>query len=87
MTTKVKRNGTKAGYYFGQWTWGIIMNLIGACVCLYALIRGWPIGRYRNAVRIICPASDAWGGVSLGMFIVVTEGHENSLSHEYGHSI
>lgn len=87
MKTQVKATGSKKEYYILQWTWGILMNLVGACVCLYAVIRKWPISKYRNAIRIICPKAKGWGGVSLGMFIMTPEGCDSSLSHEYGHSI
>ena len=87
MTTKVAKNGSKAQYYITQWTWGIIMNIIGFFVFLFAVMAGWSVGKYRNAIKITCPGKHAWGGVNLGMFIMITEGNESSLPHEYGHSI
>ena len=73
-------------YYLIQWTWGIIMNLIGLCVYTFAKIRKWPIKRYRKAIEIICP-SNKIGGVSLGMFIMRGVNQEQVMAHEYGHTI
>ena len=87
MKTVVKDSGSKRDYYILQWTWGILMNIVGAFVCLYALIRKWPVQKYRNAIQITCPGRHAWGGVSFGMFLMVTEASPKSLLHEYGHSI
>lgn len=87
MITKIRKNGTKASYYVLQWTWGIIMNIIGGVVCLCALAQKWEIKKYRNAIQIVCPPQSGWGGVSLGMFVVTTKNSPNAISHEYGHSI
>ena len=87
MGTKVKQNGATWEYYALQWTWGILMNLIGVFVFIYALIRKWPIQKHRNAIKIICPPQKAWGGVSFGMFMMVAENSPKSAKHEYGHSI
>ena len=87
MKTQVKATSSKKEYYILQWTWGILMNITGACACLYAVIRKWPINKYRNAIRITCPKQKGWAGVSLGMFLIVSEGYDSSLPHEYGHPI
>lgn len=75
----------KRDYYIVQWTWGIIMNLIGGCVYLYALFRKWPVEKYRNAIMIKAPKS--FGGVNFGMFFVVGKNNEHCAAHEYGHSL
>lgn len=76
---------TKSHYYVLQWTWGIILNIIGACVFVYALIAKWPISKYRNAILMEAPKS--FGGLNLGMFLMVGKGNRSSVAHEYGHSL
>lgn len=72
-------------YYIIQWTWGIIMNIIGVCVYGYAKARKWTIRKYRKAIEIKCPKNI--GGVSLGMFIMRGKNQPNVMPHEYGHTI
>lgn len=72
-------------YYTLQWTWGIIMNIIGLAACGLAKLLKWPIQHYRKAIEIICPIN--FGGVSFGMFIIRGVKCNNVLPHEYGHSI
>ena len=73
-------------YYLIQWTWGIIMNIIGFFAYLFAKIMKWPTKKYRKAIEIICP-SNKIGGVSLGMFIIRGQNQEQVMPHEYGHTI
>lgn len=73
-------------YYVIQWTWGLIMNIIGFFVFIFAKICKWPIKKYRKAIEIICP-SNKIGGVSLGMFIMRGARQHAVMPHEYGHSI
>lgn len=81
-----KPNCSRATYYSLQWTWGILMNIIGLFVMLYALIRKWPITKYRNAVLIETP-SETYGGINFGMFLVIGKGQYRSAPHEYGHGM
>jgi len=86
----------KWSYYVIQWTWGIVMNLIGAMifiaiiaangVCAIVKHRSlFHIYKYRNAICMVVP----WncGGVSFGMFFVRGKNKESICSHEYGHGI
>lgn len=72
-------------YYIIQWTWGIIMNLIGAVACLVCAIRKCPIQKYRNGVEII--VNNNFGGLELGMFFIRGKNCPGVAPHEYGHGI
>jgi hypothetical protein len=77
---------TKAMYYVIQWTWGILMNIVGLGAFIIALFKHWEIDMYRNAVRITTN-DPSYGGVSLGMFFVVGTKSDSLSQHEYGHTI
>lgn len=73
-------------FYFLQFTWGLPQNIIG-----FFLTR-----KYKESEKFfhsrIYYHQDNWGGISLGMFIIMnsTMGKEWTDSikvHEYGHSI
>ena len=71
-------------YYFIQFTWGIIQNIIGLLLCLILKINNCKTRKYKNAIVTY------WHnhyGLSLGMFIFVSTDNERLLKHEYGHSI
>lgn len=72
-------------YYLIQWTWGILANILGALVFLFAAAAKWPMQHYRHAVQILAPWN--FGGLSLGMFILRGAANNSVLPHEYGHSI
>lgn len=75
-------------YYLIQWTWGLPQNLLGLMLTLkYRKCRKeW----YHGA--LITYHNEGWGGISLGMFIIIREKagenwiHEAKI-HEYGHSV
>lgn len=73
-------------YYFLNFTWGIIMNIIGAVGAGVMLAAGkQPI---RHAGSIVFRTGHYWGGVSLGIFtFICEESGEHTLDHEFGHSI
>lgn len=75
----------KALYYIIQWTWGIVMNIIGGITCLVALCFKCPVRKYRNAVEILVPWN--FGGCELGMFFVRGKDCPGVAPHEYGHTI
>lgn len=75
----------KALYYIIQWTWGIVMNIIGSVTCLVALCFKCPVRKYRNAVEILVPWN--FGGCELGMFFVCGKDCPGVAPHEYGHTI
>lgn len=72
-------------YYFIQWTWGILMNIIGGIVCIIALCCKCPVQKYRNAIEILVPWN--FGGCELGMFFVLGKDCLSVAPHEYGHTI
>jgi hypothetical protein len=83
---KRRRVIKKTFYYSIQWTWGILMNLIGLGAFIIAKINKWPIENYRNATAIYHPT--LCGGMSLGSFLIIGKGcKKRTASHEYGHSI
>ena len=76
----------KSIYYILNFTWGIVMTLIGlfSALCLVC------VGKRANTFGgcLWFAVGEKWGGVSLG--IVIITGRETSLhtlKHEYGHSI
>lgn len=73
-------------YYILNFTWGIIMNIIGVIGAGAMLVLGKkPI---RHAGSIVFRTGRGWGGVSLGVFsFVCEEASEHTLNHEFGHSL
>ena len=74
-------------FYILNFTWGIIMNIIGACAAaIISLEIGIKPKRY--AGNIVYKFGHNWGGVSLGIFTFMDlEAGEHTLNHEFGHSI
>lgn len=75
-------------YWIIQWTWGILQNLLGLYLT-YKMRNGkkeWYHG------SLITYHNEDWGGISLGMFIIMN-GKKNqkwtneTRIHEYGHTI
>ena len=65
--------------------WGLPQNIIGGIMWLI-FSRHNPHKKYKNAY--VCEMPNKLGSVSLGMFIFVTNiNNENTIKHEYGHSI
>lgn len=75
-------------FYFINFTWGILQNIIGLCLFI----------KYRKCKKewfhgsLIVYHNDTWGGVSLGMFIFMNAKREDkwireTKVHEYGHCI
>ena len=83
-------------YYAIQWTWGIVLNIIGGLVFLCTLAADgiyWLFKhkhccffyKYRNAICIVVPWN--FGGLELGMFFMRGRLNESVCAHEDGHSI
>ena len=74
-------------FYILNFTWGIIMNIIGAIgAALVSLDTG--IKPTRHAGNVVFKFGHYWGGVSLGIFtFMCLEADEHTLNHEFGHSI
>lgn len=73
-------------YYLLQFTWGLPQNLLG-----YFLTRKYKESEEFFGSRIYYH-NDNWGGISLGMFIIINAGKgkewiDSVKVHEYGHSI
>lgn len=73
-------------YYFLQFTWGLPQNIIG-----FLLTRKYKESESFFGARIYYH-NDNWGGISLGMFIIMNankgkEWIDSIKVHEYGHSI
>ena len=71
-------------YYFLQWSWGLLENIVGFIVFL-VMIKNKHF-KYKKCIATMM--SDKYGGsFSLGMFIFVSETNVNTMNHEYGHTI
>lgn len=72
-------------FYLIQFTWGIIMNLIGLIVFLVLL----PKQHFTFGNSIVTKVGKNWGGVSLGIFVLVGQDcvTHHLLCHESGHGI
>lgn len=75
-------------YYFIQFTWNIITNILGAIITLCLILT-----RHESKCfgpTVVTVVGQNWGGFSLGIFTIVGNTSKNSystLSHEYGHSL
>ena len=76
----------KSIYYFLNFTWGIIMTLIGLISASVLLATKHKVNTYNGCLHF--KIGENWGGVSLGI-VIITDGTptEHTLKHEYGHSI
>lgn len=73
-------------FYILNFTWGIIMNIIGAVGAAAFLAMGYK--PFKHAGSIVFRTGHNWGGVSLGIFsFVCEEAGEHTLNHEFGHAI
>lgn len=73
-------------FYILNFTWGIIMNIIGAIGAAYFSATG--VKPIRHAGNIVYKFGHRWGGISLGIFTFMNlEAGEYTLNHEFGHSI
>ena len=78
-------------FYLVQWTWGLPVNLVGGIaflICTKIKKRRWQ--RFGYSYIVYLPWKS--GGLSLGLFIFMKEGHKNkkwtynTRIHEYGHT-
>lgn len=83
MKTLVKHTSL---YYFLQFTWGIIMNIIGGGMALFMLITGHKPHKYGPAIYFRCHHMDGFG-FSLGIFFVIGKTTDAVKEHEFGHTI
>lgn len=78
-------------FYFIQLTWGLPVNIFGGLIFLWCVLvkkRRWQHFGYSYIVYLPWNA----GGLSMGLFIFMKEGHKNPVwtyntrIHEYGHT-
>lgn len=80
-------------YYIGQWTWGLLQNIVG--LWLFLFIKKTEIRRYYGAVQILYSAQSkviSFDSFAVGMFIFMPANtsskiHDRVLAHEYGHTV
>lgn len=73
-------------FYFLNFTWGIIMNIIGAVAALVMLCTGHKPQRHGGSIYFTC--GEGWGGVDLGCFFICSkECGKHTKDHEFGHAL
>ena len=72
-------------FYLIQWTWGILMNVIGAVAALGMLCTGHK--PYRCGPYIYFRTKWNFGGVEFGMFFIIGEQCDSCACHEMGHGL
>ena len=74
-------------FYILNFTWGIIMNIIGAIGAMLVMF-DTGVKPIHHADNVVFKFGHYWGGVSLGIFtFMCLEADEHTLNHEFGHSI
>ena len=72
-------------FYLIQWTWGILMNVVGALVALVMLCTGHK--PYRCGPYVYFRTKWDFGGLELGMFFIIGEHCDDCACHEMGHGL
>lgn len=67
--------------------WNFIPTTIGAFSWLICRFIGYETKFYKGAIVTIVKNKKFNAGLNLGLFIFISEGAENLLPHEWGHSI
>ncbi len=81
-----KITSTKWLFYVLQWTWGILMNIVGGLAAIVLLCMGKKPELFHNC--LFFKAGKNWGGLNLGMFCVVDKNASHSTyCHESGHAL
>lgn len=73
-------------FWLCQWTWGLLQTAAGAALYLYRLAVS-PRARRSLFHGAVVTEWEYGGSVSLGMFIFVSGGSAELISHEYGHCV
>ena len=74
--------------YIVSFTWCLIQNLVGLAVLISVKLfkKEYKTVYYKGT--LVTYVGDNWGGISLGLFIFLSKGYsDDSVKHEYGHSI
>lgn len=75
-------------YYLLQWTWGLPMNLVGGSVFLFLKLFKHKTFKHSGPALYTTVGKTNWGGVSLGMFILVSpRPYTSTILHESGHTL
>ena len=73
-------------FYIRSFSWGLILNMVGAIFALCAMLTGHKPERFGNCINFSFGKS--WGGLSTGIFIFTCRDATKALkAHEHGHSI
>ena len=78
-------------YYFLQWTWGIIQNIVGLIIRAYVLSKDPNKDSFKFFGAQVTEWNKGHGSMGMGMFIFY--GHKGEkdeqevLVHEYGHTL
>lgn len=71
-------------YYFLQFTYGILMNVIGLLAFLITICFTHNVHRHYHS--FYTTTKKQFGGISLGIFVIVCNDSDYLLNHEFGHS-
>jgi len=71
-------------FYIGQFTWGLVLNLVGLLVALGMLITGHR--PYYCAPYIYFRTKWNFGGLELGVFFIIGDRCDGCALHEMGHA-
>lgn len=86
----IKKNERLFWFYFLSFTWGIIWTVIGLVVFVFALIftkkEKRDVLMYKGRI-VICYPNARFGGISLGIVLIVSSTSIRLLNHELGHTI
>lgn len=73
-------------FFFLQWTWGILMNILGLLIISVLVCCGKKIEKHNLSYYI--KIGNNWGGVSFGMFFLTEKApSEHTKDHETGHAL
>lgn len=72
-------------YYILNYTWGILMTLIGWLVYLVLLPFARSRGKFFHAHYLVV-GNNHWGGVSIGVCFFICADYVELKQHEYGHT-
>lgn len=74
-------------YYLIQFTWGLLMNIVGSLVFLVLIVFGKKKPqKFHNCWYIA--VGERWGGLELGTFFLIDEDvNPYTMQHEAGHGL
>lgn len=76
----------KVLFYVLSWTWGLLLNIVGAVVALVLIVAGKKPKKWGYCYYF--EVGKHWGGMELGMFFLVNENPSVHIrNHELGHGL